>query len=547
MGAMKSKSFIRPLEEESYDPAVVTKVMSLLEKESRALANFCLVNRDWYISTMPILWRAPVFKNHGEFRLFRQQIVQNREVARLVLTLRFHRNTSNMLCYADGLVRFLPNLRQIHLSSETDFTEQELLYSMTTSLQRVTRISRIAMTGCDKGVHYLGSIFNNCHKLEHLEIHVTDSELVKTSIPIELPEALSIKSLEIDGSLLDSEFITTLLSHLPNLRRLKFKAKSPPKDLVHILSVKCRNLREVEFDFEKVEAEQFACLENPTTQSIIRELRQLVLKPGGKSVKGIPSSWTLNLWRSFGELQHLTLRDVCFTESLLQEIIGFPVLNLRRLDMSFLYDTEGISLATWRAFFHAIGQRLTSLSLSFSRFPFGTDLVIVESSPNLRYLKLIDVNTSDEAVMEIAKFYGTQLKSLYIRSPLLTEKSLRAVCLHLKSLENLVLARPSIKGSTLDPTSLFSYLRKSGSRLKELGLPGWRVSDSIINGLIMWSTELTHLEFDNNWYVSESIVKKLLQKSHNLGFLKINSNEDWGQLSNPFLDEIQVKYQKSKY
>ncbi|ORX91319.1 RNI-like protein [Basidiobolus meristosporus CBS 931.73] len=451
-----------------------------------------------------------------------------------------------MLCYADGLVRFLPNLRQIHLSSETDFSEQELLYSMTTSLQKVTRISRIAMSGCDKGVHFLGSIFNNCHKLEHLEIHVTDADLVRTSIPLELPDAASVKSLDIDGNLLDSEFVTTLLSHLPNLKRLRFKAKSPPRELVHILSKRCRDLREVEFEFEKVEPEQFACLENPSTQSIIRELHHLVLKPGGKSVKGIPSSWTLSLWRSFGELRNLTLRDICFTEALLKEITGYPVLNLRRLDMSFLYDTEGISLDIWKGFFNAIGRKLYSLSLSFTRFPFGTDLAIVESSPNLRYLKLIDVNTSDEAVMEIARCYGSQLKSLYIRSPLLTEKALRAVCLHLRSLENLVLARPSTKGSTMDPTSLFPYLRKSGSRLKELGLPGWRVSDSVINGLIMWSTELTHLEFDNNWYVSETVVKKLMQRCLNLVFLKINSSEDWGQLSNQFLEDIQLQYHHPK-
>ncbi|KAK9767040.1 hypothetical protein K7432_003435 [Basidiobolus ranarum] len=517
---------------------ILVYVFHWFQEDFQTLTNCCLVSKKWYHVAKPFLWRSPVFYKCTQFESFRKIVVENPEVAKLVLYLDCDGYRREIMAYLQKLLKYLPNLQQVIFPCFASLSQHSLVTVDSGSLNKLRKVHSIEVTPSEEGIPFLTTLFRDCAKLKEISLRLTGFSGI--SLPITFPTSNTLTFIELIGDEFEETLIKSLLQRLPNLTRFELCANDIPRNLLTSLASHCSKVNQIKFEFT-------GTYSDITVHNL---LRQMIQKFGGKlktagilfsreARVSIPEELMGKLWRSLIKLESFSISHFPFAD-MLNILSKSRKKNLKELELTYI-SKEPAPLNSWGKFLASCGSNLTKLSISFSKLPVDIGEVIAQHCPNLIEVSLYFTNISDSSVTPIVQ-KCRNLRKLDLNTTDISVKSIESISEHCTQLEFLMLDKADNNSCPSEVSPLFPFLRKYGHRIRRFGITGWTMTDELLRLIAETTPYIKELRITNGEYVSDSALEYLIDRCTRLKRLHVIGNSDGVGISKELLKRSDLIY-----
>ncbi|KAK9761443.1 UV-damaged DNA-binding protein rad7, partial [Basidiobolus ranarum] len=431
---MKEQSDAEPTNS-PFTKEILVYVFQWFSEDLSSLSKCCLVSQKWCQVAKPFLWRSPSFCKRRQFELFRKTIVNNPELAKLVLELDCDGYRREVMAYFQKLLRYLPNLQQVMFPCFASLSQSSLTTPDFGFLNKLQKINCIEVIPSEEGVTFMASLFRECEDLRELSLRLYGFSGI--SLPITFPTSNSVTFIDLTGDEFDETLIKSLLQRLPNLSRFELCANDIPRNLITSLASYCPKVNQIKLEFTGTYSDVTVhMLLRQMMKKFAGRLRKFGILFSPEAQVSIPEELFSKLWKSLVKLESFSLSHFAFTD-ILNLVSKSEKRNLKELELTYI-SKEPATLGEWEKFLRSCGSRLTKLSISFSKLPVDIGEVIAKYCPNLVEISLYFTNISDSSVIPIVQ-KCRNLRKLDLNTTDITVKSVESISEYSTQLEFLML------------------------------------------------------------------------------------------------------------
>ncbi|KAK9727344.1 hypothetical protein K7432_001923 [Basidiobolus ranarum] len=542
-----------------FPPEVMSCILSYLGADLVDLWSCCLVNKDWYSLTTPLLWNRPSFNSQSSYLAFKDTILNNPKARRYVNDFSFDMYMYQIRSIEEisNLVSLLPNLKFISLPFvnllpvPTTFL-RHVAYKALPGLRRLhyrdTRISfrRVLQDLC--------SVLAGCTELQELAVDLdTDYPLLHNldMNEIDVLPTSPLKSLSLRCVHSSSVLVERILIHTPDLEHLSFTMVQISDSFTENLWKSCPKLKSLEIELTYSDSNRYTPIEmlcHRLAQVYQGQLKQLKLCFHREPY--VPQLVLNELWRNHGP--HLESLELCrFTIShkslacLAQNISP----TLKRLCLSNIMEIRKPPFDVWETLLSKCGGSLQVLHLD-SNASFNDEIasIVAKHCHKLRELSLKRTWTSDIAVKKILETNGKTLRILNLSKTSISGDTISEITKQCSYITDLNVEWPrwteACAEVPLSATEFVEFIRLHGGHLEALNIDRWPITNLTLEAIAKYGRGLKVLTFRDNGALSDKYLREIMKSCKKLQRLYILLSYPYTVegLSYEVLTEVQNRY-----
>ncbi|ORX96781.1 RNI-like protein [Basidiobolus meristosporus CBS 931.73] len=510
---------------------MLAHIFEFLRYNKYDLWSCSLVNKQWLTIVNPVLWRNPTFSSKRSIKAFQRAILENKEIAKLVIELNTDRYKRHEIHPLAELTAHLPCLEHIHFSA-AHYTSILPYKREASSLTSLKGIQYLEISPKDIGWRSLMMVLINSPHLEKLGLLINgDLHLTLDTIPLDFPclSALSSLDLQYFPQSASSEFFQRLFSFMPNLRRLKLYSFFISSDIVKVISQHCHHLEALHLisAFMPDDITAHKIFDYISTNQFRQNLREFWLNLVNYTqyigALDIPCELMNRFCDTLSHVDELQLCGITFNHGTMRYFASNISKNLRSFKLSKVYcrDIQGVfSTQVWDTLFHRCGDQLEHLAIEYLELPPTIGEIIAHRCVNLRSLCFRYTTVSDDSILNITRALGGKLQHLELRNTSLSTAGLNSVFSHCQRLEYLDvgdrLTRP-----TIGENFFREFILRCGDLLSHISLIDCCITNSHVDCIAQVCWNLHVFKLANQPALSDDGINRLLKRCRRLESLQI--------------------------